>query len=220
MMENNLERENIILKARVRQLQKALLQEDRRIERLFGLSPNLSNFLGLLVTKEFVSKDLVQYEMNVVADAHVSVWRLRKSLEPHGVKIRTMRGLGWYLDEETKQRVTKAIEAQHPIGAVNGEGQETSGSTSGTEAGARTAEAGTEERTADEGPAGAAGGEADGEEGQPDDGRDEGRPDPEADRPLDDENGDSPGGSSQNPGEAEADDQATEGGGGLGGSPA
>jgi hypothetical protein len=126
MNESNLQRENMVLKARVRQLQNALRQQDRRLELMFDLPETLSNFFGLLLSKEYVSKDLAQREMNVVADAQVAVWRLRKALEPHGVRIHTRRKLGWYLDEETKQRVIDMM-ARKPIGAVNGEGEESTG---------------------------------------------------------------------------------------------
>jgi len=125
MSEHNYERENIILKARVRQLQKALMQDDRHLQHVFTLPPRLADFLGLLVAKEFVSRDLLQYEMNIVADAQVAVWRLRKLLTPQGIIVRTRRGLGWYLDDDTKKRVAEMM-ARQPIGAVNGEekGQE------------------------------------------------------------------------------------------------
>ena len=121
MQESNFERENMILKARVRQLLKALHQDDQDLRVIFSLPPTLADFFGLLLAKKFVSRNLVQYEMNVVADAQVAVWRLRQILGPQGVVVRTRRGLGWFLDEETKQRVNALLKTRQPIGDENGE---------------------------------------------------------------------------------------------------
>lgn len=122
MNNSSLERQIITLKARVRQLEAALRQQDRRLEIVFGLTETLSNFFGLLLVKEYVSRDLAQYEMNVVADAQVTVWRLRQRLKPYGIVIHTRQGVGWYIDDETKRRV-EAIMTRDPIGVINGEGQ-------------------------------------------------------------------------------------------------
>jgi|SoiMethySBSTD1v2_1073268.scaffolds.fasta_scaffold15919_2 hypothetical protein len=113
MADNELERELTTLRRRVRQLEKALFQDDPHLEILFGLSPSLANLFGLLLSKEFVSRQVAQYEMKVVADAQVAIWRLRERLDPRGIKIRTRRGIGWYLDDETKRRIHQLIGAHH-----------------------------------------------------------------------------------------------------------
>jgi hypothetical protein len=123
MGEQTIERENMILKARVRQLMRALYQDEPRFGLLLNLPPTLANFFGLLMAKEFVSRDLVQYEMNVVADAQVAVWRMRERLLPLGITVHTKRGVGWYLDRETKQRVLELLKTRQPIGDLDGEGQ-------------------------------------------------------------------------------------------------
>jgi len=121
MSQHNLERENLILRARITQLEAALHQNERSIEYLFNLPPTLANLFGLLLAKEFVSKQLAKDMMNLVADANVAIWRLRERLLPMGITVNTRRGVGWYLDDETKQRVRTLMETHQPIGASHGQ---------------------------------------------------------------------------------------------------
>jgi hypothetical protein len=117
----NTERDVVELKARVAQLEHALAQNDDFIVHLFNLPPALANLFGLLLTKPFVSTQLAQYEMKVVAHAQVSIHRLRARLSPLGIEIHTRRKIGWYLDDVTKERVRLWI--ARPTGADNGKAQ-------------------------------------------------------------------------------------------------
>ncbi len=40
----------------------------------------------------------------------VSIYNLRKRLKPYGIKIKTWRGVGYYLDDENKAKLQKLME--------------------------------------------------------------------------------------------------------------
>ena len=56
--------------------------------------------------------DLIQERLALAADAKVAIYRLRRMVEPHGIKIHSRRGSGWFLDEATKERIRREITSE------------------------------------------------------------------------------------------------------------
>jgi hypothetical protein len=40
----------------------------------------------------------------------VSIWKLRQKMREHGIKIKTLRGVGYYLDDENKAKLKQLME--------------------------------------------------------------------------------------------------------------
>ena len=64
---------------------------------------------------DYVTEDHGKYnryegEMYQTLRTKVAVWKLRRKLEPYGVKIKTLRGIGYYLDDENKAKLKQLME--------------------------------------------------------------------------------------------------------------
>ena len=64
---------------------------------------------------DYVTEDHGKYnryegEMHQTLRTKVAVWKLRKKLELYGVKIKTLRGIGYYLDDENKAKLKQLME--------------------------------------------------------------------------------------------------------------
>ena len=62
-----------------------------------------------------VSEDHGKYnryegEMHQTLRTKVAVWKLRQRLKPHGIEIKTWRGIGYYLDDENKAKLKQLME--------------------------------------------------------------------------------------------------------------
>ncbi len=56
---------------------------------------------GKVVTKEFLVEKLCSWDEELGSNAiEVYVHRLRKKLEPHGIMVSTVRGLGYMLERQ------------------------------------------------------------------------------------------------------------------------
>ena len=67
---------------------------------------------------DYVTEDHGKYnryegEMHQTLRTKVAVWKLRKKLELYGVKIKTLRGIGYYLDDENKAKLKKLMEKKY-----------------------------------------------------------------------------------------------------------
>ena len=63
---------------------------------------------------DYVSEDHGKYnryegEMHQTLRTKVAVWKLRQRLKPHGIEIKTWRGVGYYLDDENKAKLKELI---------------------------------------------------------------------------------------------------------------
>lgn len=70
----------------------------------FRLSKNLADMLYLLLEQKHVTMDEM---MTVSVAPKVAVVRLRKALGDKGITVNSMHGFGYWLDEETKERVIR-----------------------------------------------------------------------------------------------------------------
>lgn len=83
--------------------------------RVPGLGPMMSQLLGLLVKRQLVERETAYraiygarpehaQPMSLrIIDTHIA--RLRKLLAPHGIAIHTERPLGYYLDQDGKNKL-------------------------------------------------------------------------------------------------------------------
>jgi DNA-binding response OmpR family regulator len=97
------------LQARVDELEAMLGQNDNRIAIAYGLPPRMSNLLGLLLTVEVATPEMIQDQLGIATNTKVAIHRLRTYMALHDVTIHSQRGLGYWLDEETKQRLTERV---------------------------------------------------------------------------------------------------------------
>jgi hypothetical protein len=52
-----------------------------------------------------VTPEMIVMRLNIATDSKVAVHRLREALKPYEIEVRSKRGLGYWLDAETKERV-------------------------------------------------------------------------------------------------------------------
>ncbi len=97
------------LEERVEKLETALLQNNKTLQSTFRLSPIMANTLGLLMSLPVVPSKTIEDEVEVAAQARITIHRLRRYLEPHDIKILSRRGQGYWLDQDTKDRIAKLI---------------------------------------------------------------------------------------------------------------
>lgn len=107
-----------ILRERVRQLEEALYGSASRMEEYqhrLGLTVMQSRLLGALMAREVVGKEALMIALygdrkqdwpdDKTIDIHA--FNLRRKLAVHGVEIRTVRGIGYVLDDAAKDRVRR-----------------------------------------------------------------------------------------------------------------
>ena len=93
------------LRLKVRDLELALGQSNDNLAVTFRLTPVLNNLMGLLLTLPTVTPEMIRQRLEIAADAKVAIHRLRKHIEPWGIKIRSRRNLGYWLEDEDKAKI-------------------------------------------------------------------------------------------------------------------
>jgi hypothetical protein len=106
------EEEIATLKARVRELEALLNQSHRSIESVFRLPPALSKLMGLLLAMPQVTEKNICEQLDIATVGKVAIWRLRQVLQPHGIEIKSKRTVGWWFDDETKDRIRKILDGE------------------------------------------------------------------------------------------------------------
>jgi len=88
---------------------------------ILGFTPGQSRMLGLLLRKGTVTKDMLfdaLYGDRPDADVpdlktiDVLVCQLRRKLKPHGIAFKTWYGVGYFMDEASKQKLRGLAEAR------------------------------------------------------------------------------------------------------------
>jgi hypothetical protein len=100
-----IEDEVVTLRARVTELEAALGLKNKTLRTQYRLTPALSDLLGLLSELPYVSDEIIKDRLHLAADSKVLVYRLRKELEGQDIEIHSRRGIGWYVDEPTRERL-------------------------------------------------------------------------------------------------------------------
>jgi hypothetical protein len=97
------------LKARVRDLETTLHQNDNSFAHTFQLSPVLNNLFGLLMSLKNVPPTTIRQRLEIASDPKVAVHRLRQRLKPYGIAVSGRRNLGYWLSDDMKTRVTSMV---------------------------------------------------------------------------------------------------------------
>jgi hypothetical protein len=97
------------LQARIAELEAVLSLKSETITSRYKLTPAMSSLLGLLVELPIVREDTICERLKIAANAKVAIYRLRRQLEPHNITVHLRRGSGWYLDNETKNKIRLAV---------------------------------------------------------------------------------------------------------------
>lgn len=93
------------LRARVADLEATLGLKNDTLKSIYKLTPAMNGLLNLLIELPFVDDETIKHRLHLAADSKVLVYRLRKELEDKDVEIFSRRGVGWYLTDETKERL-------------------------------------------------------------------------------------------------------------------
>jgi hypothetical protein len=95
---------------------KSVLGQNRRADfnRIFKLSPMECDFLGLLISRELVSRENFFAALySDTADApcehipNVMLSHIRKKLKPFGINVKNRYGFGWFLFPEDKKLIAE-----------------------------------------------------------------------------------------------------------------
>jgi hypothetical protein len=62
------------------------------------------------ITETYGKYNRYEGEMPQRLRTKVAVWKLRKTLKPHGIEVHILRGVGYYLDNENRAKLKKLME--------------------------------------------------------------------------------------------------------------
>jgi hypothetical protein len=99
------------LRARVTELEATLYAERDALRSLFKLSNAKSHIIALLMSCNTIDKTVVEGSLSIVTDLKVAICTLRKDLAPWGIKIHSRRGYGYWIDDDTKERINLMLAA-------------------------------------------------------------------------------------------------------------
>jgi len=105
----NTEDEATALKDQVRELQSALNLGDEDIRITFLLPPQLGDILGVLLAKPVVTTETLQRKLGIVAEAKVSMYRLRKKMDQFNIKIYSQSHVGYWIEPADKVRIRQMV---------------------------------------------------------------------------------------------------------------
>lgn len=77
----------------------------RDLEIAFNLPPMTARLLLLLLSRKALSGEEARHEISSVCDAKAAIFRLRRYLAKHNIKINSQRFTGYWLSPADKQRV-------------------------------------------------------------------------------------------------------------------
>lgn len=109
MNKSAVDEEVTILKARVRDLEAVLKQNDPSLMMAFRLTPAASDLFGLLLSVPYVTTEMIRQRLEIATDGKVAVHRLRQQLKPWNIVIQSRRSLGYWLDPATKEQVRSVL---------------------------------------------------------------------------------------------------------------
>jgi hypothetical protein len=61
------------------------------------------------ITEEHGKYNRYSGEMHQTLRTKVAVWKMRNKLRPHGIEINVVRGVGYSIDDENKQKLTELM---------------------------------------------------------------------------------------------------------------
>lgn len=120
------------LQARIKDLETAIGAGNNVMAQTFKLPPKLLKLMALLVATPVVTADMIHRNLDIATDAKVAVHRLRTHLEPWGIEVHSRRYVGYWLSDETKDKISALItprvtipEGEVPATAAQGEPADT-----------------------------------------------------------------------------------------------
>lgn len=110
-----LNEEVVLLRSRVEELEQKLTGvSNYDVAFMFSLPPILEKVFKLLLLNKRVTTQMVADNVGTEIDVKMTMFRLRKYLKPHGVDVQSKRHIGYWLDQETKERLIEAMELTQP----------------------------------------------------------------------------------------------------------
>ena len=100
------------LRERVRMLEASLGLPEDTLPNRFALPPALQKILGLLMSLPTVTAEMIEERLGIATPAKVAVFRLRRKLKPYGIEIQSKYAVGYWLDPDTKEKVSALITAE------------------------------------------------------------------------------------------------------------
>jgi len=76
----------------------------------YKLTPSMAKALLLLMTNKIVTHIMLEAEHNVATDGKVLIHRTRRRLAHTGVKIKSQRDVGYWLDQESREILRRELE--------------------------------------------------------------------------------------------------------------
>lgn len=104
--------EKVQMRNRIRDLELALGQRDEGLSATFRLTPVLNNLLGLLLSVPTVTPEMVRQRLEIAPDVKVAMWRLRDRLAEFDITIHNRRNVGYWLEDDDKQRIRGMVAAK------------------------------------------------------------------------------------------------------------
>lgn len=95
------------LRARIRDLEAVLNQNNKTLAVTFKLTPSLNNLFGLLLSLPNVTPEMIQQRLEIATDAKVAIHRLRKHLTEFSIEIKGRRNLGYWLEQVDKDKIRR-----------------------------------------------------------------------------------------------------------------
>jgi DNA-binding response OmpR family regulator len=83
--------------------------DDKTVAARLKLPMSLAKVLVLLLDKNVVTPQVIEEELPLVEQAKVTILRLRRRLEKHGIQIQSQRGVGYWLGEDAKHNIRSII---------------------------------------------------------------------------------------------------------------
>ena len=111
------------LEEEIRQIRNDMLQDSNAFTRI--LSKQQSALLAAIckrptanyayldnVTEHFGLYNRYEGEMHITLRTRVAVWKLRKKLKQYGIEVQILRGTGYYIDDENREKLKKLMEVK------------------------------------------------------------------------------------------------------------
>ena len=97
------------LRARVRDLETALGQNNGNLAQVFKLPPKLGDLLGLLMNVKVATAKMIEQRIEIATSAKVAIFRLRQHMKHYDIHIEAQRGCGYWLSDGAKDRIRERL---------------------------------------------------------------------------------------------------------------
>lgn len=106
------EEDNAALRTRIRDLEAALMIGNDRLRATFHVSDQMRDILGVLLSLQVVTTDILESRLDLATEPKVAMHRLRQALAPYGIPIESANRVGYWLSEESKAKIGRLLEAK------------------------------------------------------------------------------------------------------------